>query len=76
MVAEHRQRPHAPLSVLRCVRLALCGMKARGRRLISVKGGSLDRPVDLSTATHIWTSRKLEGVVVPLTAVQFAEEPD
>ena len=42
---------------------------------VSVKGGSLDQPVDLTRATHIWVSRKLPGVVIPEGAPQFAEEP-
>jgi hypothetical protein len=41
----------------------------------TLKGGSLDRPLDLSAAVHIWTSRKLSGVVIPAGATQFAEEP-
>ena len=44
--------------------------------VVSVKGGSLDRPVDLTRATHIWVSRKLPGVVVPEGVLQFAEEPE
>ena len=43
---------------------------------VSVKGGSLDQPVDLTRATHIWVSRKLPGVVIPEGAPQFAEEPE
>ncbi len=43
---------------------------------IFIKGGSLDGPVDLSQATHIWTSRKLPGVVIPPGAVQYPQEPD
>ncbi len=43
---------------------------------ISVKGGSMDRAVDLRSAVHIWTSRKLSGVVIPETAAQFPGEPD
>jgi hypothetical protein len=42
---------------------------------VSVKGGSLDDGVDLSGAVHIWTSRKLAGVVVPANARQYAMEP-
>ena len=42
----------------------------------SIKGGSLDAPIDLSTAIHIWTSRKLPGTVIPPGAQQFAEEPE
>ena len=44
--------------------------------MVSIKGGSLDRPVDLTRATHIWVSRKLPGVVIPEGAPQFAEEPE
>jgi len=43
---------------------------------ISVKGGSLDQPPDLRTAFHIWTRRKLSGVVIPEDARQFPGEPD
>jgi hypothetical protein len=43
---------------------------------ISVKGGSLDEPVDLSLAAHIWTSRKLPGVIIPENAKQYPGEPD
>jgi hypothetical protein len=43
---------------------------------VSVKGGSLDAPVDLAAAVHIWTSRKMPGVVIPEGAPQFPEEPD
>jgi len=39
-----------------------------------VKAGSLDEPVDISNAVHIWTSRKLPSVVIPEDARQFAEE--
>lgn len=42
---------------------------------ISIKGGSLDEPVDLSNAVHIWTSRKLPGFVIPADARQFPGEP-
>ncbi len=43
--------------------------------VVSVKGGSLDTPPDLSDARHIWTSRKLRGVVVPEHAETHEEEP-
>ncbi len=46
------------------------------RETISVKGGSLDQPLDLTQAIHIWTTRKLPGVVIPEHASQFPEEPD
>jgi hypothetical protein len=38
---------------------------------VSIEGGSLDRPPDLSPAVHVWTSRKLPGVVIPEDAAQF-----
>ncbi|WP_207477456.1 GFA family protein [Arenibaculum pallidiluteum] len=43
--------------------------------VVSVKGGSLDAPLDLSGAIHIWTSRKLPGVVIPAGAETHSEEP-
>jgi hypothetical protein len=43
---------------------------------MSLKGGSLDEPVDLRSAAHIWTSRKLAGVEIPPGAAQFSSEPD
>ena len=42
---------------------------------VSVKGGSLDAPVDLSTAFHIWTCRKLNGVILPEGATTYEQEP-
>jgi hypothetical protein len=43
---------------------------------VTLKGGSLDQPVDVSHAIHIWTRRKLEGIVIPEGAVQYPGEPD
>jgi hypothetical protein len=43
---------------------------------ISIKGGSLDEPVDLTDAIHIWTSRKLTGVVIPAGSLQYEGEPE
>jgi hypothetical protein len=43
---------------------------------ISVKDGSLDDPVDLGSAVHIWTSRMLPGVLVPEGAARFPGEPE
>jgi hypothetical protein len=43
---------------------------------ISIKGGSLDQPVDLSAAIHIWTKRALPGIVIPEGAQRYQEEPD
>ena len=43
---------------------------------VSVKGGSLDEPPDLGDAIHIWTARRLRGVVIPDGAVCHPGEPD
>ena len=44
-------------------------------RILSVKGGTLDDPPDLSRAAHIWTASKLPGVLVPEGAPSFPGEP-
>ena len=41
---------------------------------LSIKGGSLDQPPNLTAAIHVWVSRKLPGVIIPQGAPQFAEE--
>lgn len=43
--------------------------------VVSVKGGSLDAPPDLSGAKHIWVKRKLAGVVIPEGVETWPEEP-
>jgi hypothetical protein len=43
--------------------------------VVSVKGGSLDDPVDLRGVPHIWTARKLPGVIVPDDSEQYPGEP-
>jgi hypothetical protein len=42
---------------------------------ISIKAGSLDQPIDATAAIHIWTSRKLAGLIIPEDALQYPEEP-
>ena len=42
---------------------------------VSVKGGSLDQPPDLSGAKHIWTNRKLPGAMIPPGSEVWEEEP-
>jgi hypothetical protein len=65
--------------VLDCVFCEVCGSRIHhstpGSATISVKGGSLDEAVDLTSAEHIWVTRKLPGVLIPEHARQFAEEP-
>ena len=43
--------------------------------VISIKGGSLDKPPNLTNAKHIWTSSKLHGVMIPNGAETYLEEP-
>jgi hypothetical protein len=66
---------------LTCYFCPACGSRVwHGERhpgdTISVKGGSLDEPPDLNRAFHIWTKRKLAGVVIPVHCRQFPGEPD
>lgn len=42
---------------------------------VSLKGGSLDRPPDLTNAAHIWVGRKLPGVAIPAGAERHDKEP-
>ena len=44
-------------------------------KTVTIKAGSLDEAVDFSTAIHIWTSRKLPGLVIPPGAEHYPEEP-
>jgi hypothetical protein len=44
--------------------------------VLSVKGGTLDDPPDLFSAVHIWTARKLPGILVPDGVRSFPGEPD
>ena len=43
---------------------------------VNIKGGSLDEPLDLGKAVHLWGSSMLPGVVIPAGAVLFPHEPD
>jgi hypothetical protein len=73
------QRPTDSGRVLHCAFCVACGTRIRhatpGEPTVSVKGGSLDEPPDLTAAKHIWTSRRLAGVVIPDNATQFPGEP-
>ena len=49
---------------------------AEGVDLLHLDGEDLlDEPVDLTGAIHIWTSRKLNGVVIPEGPRQYPGEP-
>lgn len=64
---------------LRCAFCPICGSRLWHEydpltEMVSIKGGSLDEPIDVSDAVHIWVKRKLPGIVIPNTAKQFLEE--
>jgi hypothetical protein len=42
----------------------------------SIKAGSLDDPVDITQAIHIWTDSKLPGVDIPDGNQKFPKEPE
>lgn len=73
-------RPTDSGKTLNCLFCPNCGSrvvhKTEGDEgWLVVKPGSLDEPVDYSTAIHIWTKRKLPGFEIPEDAVAFPEEP-
>ena len=61
-----------------CFFCTSCGSRVwhqvQGGNVVSLKAGSLDEPVDISTAIHIWVSRKLPGVTIPAGARQFEKQ--
>jgi hypothetical protein len=74
-------RPTDSGNVLECAFCPTCGSRVWHQRsgsseTISVKGGSFDEPVDLSRAVHIWTTRRLQGVVIPAGATCYEHAPD
>lgn len=78
---QHWSRPTDSGRTLTCFFCPTCGSRVwhgdKDREdHISIKGGSLDEPVDLTDAIHIWTSRKLAGVIIPEGARQYPGEPD
>jgi hypothetical protein len=73
-------RPTDTGRTLECAFCPDCGTRLFHRYdaaapMLSVKGGSLDEPVDLTAAVHIWTARMLPGIVLPAGAVTFPGEP-
>jgi len=74
-------RPTDTGNTLDCAFCPDCGSRLWHQRrgatdTLSIKGGSLDQPVDLGNATHIWTSRMLPGILLPLGVAAFPGEPD
>jgi hypothetical protein len=74
------ERPTESGGRLACSFCPVCGTRLFHRSLaepgvLSIKGGSLDEPPDLTEAYHIWTASKLPGVVIPPGAASFQGEP-
>ncbi|ACV36308.1 GFA family protein [Accumulibacter sp.] len=73
-------RPTDSGHALECAFCPHCGSRLWHQRVgaaetISVKGGSLDDAIDLRAAVHIWTSRMLPGIILPIDATQFSGQP-
>jgi hypothetical protein len=74
------RRPTRAGGAMACFFCPDCGTRVwhgdpAAEAVVSVKGGSLDAPPDLSRARHIWTSRKLPGVILPEGAETWPEDP-
>jgi len=74
-------RPTDSGHVLECAFCPDCGSRLWHQRVgasetISLKGGSLDDPIDLRSAVHIWTARMLPGIIIPHDARQFRGQPE
>lgn len=66
--------------VLRCFFCSNCGSRLYHKPMprpgrLSVKGGALDQPPDLTGAKHIWTRSRLPGVEIPAGSARFKREP-
>ncbi len=64
---------------LKCAFCPTCGSRLwhehdQASETVSIKGGSLDEPIDVSNAIHVWVSRKLPGIIIPDGAKQFPED--
>jgi hypothetical protein len=51
------------------------GMATARDVTISITGGSLAEPTDVSAAAHLWTAHKLPAMIIPEHAQQHAREP-
>jgi hypothetical protein len=76
----HWTRQTASGHTLECAFCRSCGSRLWHQSTgypdtLNIKGGSLDAPVDLTRAVHIWTSSKLPGVVIPDGATSYPHEP-
>ncbi len=63
---------------LKCAFCANCGSRLWHEHVpaldyVSLKGGSLDEPVDVANAIHVWVKRKIPGIIIPEGAKQSPE---
>ncbi len=73
-------RPTASGARLDCAFCRECGSRLwhasdATPRTVTIKAGSLDDALDAFKAIHLWTVRKLPGIIIPPGAVQFPKEP-
>ena len=78
--AKRWSRPTDSGRSLGCYFCPVCGSRvwhadAEEHVTVSIKGGSLDEPLDVTAAVHIWTTRKLQGISIPEHAEQHVREP-
>ena len=74
-------RPTDTGGTLDCFFCNVCGTRVwhgnpETEKRVSVKGGSLDVPPDLTGVPHIWVASKLAGVAIPEGAMTWPGEPD
>jgi len=73
-------RPTESGSKLDCLFCDDCGTRVVHLRVSApatagIKAGTLDEPVDLAQAIHIWTSRALPGALIPADRPSYPKEP-
>lgn len=65
--------------ILRCAFCPTCGSRLwhesdPASATLSIKAGSLDQPIDVANAIHVWVARKLPGIIIPDRAKWFPFE--
>lgn len=78
---SHWQRTADSGNIIDCAFCPQCGTRiwhspSNIPEMVRVRGGSLDVPLDVSRAVHIWTKRKLAGVEIPAGAKQVPGQPE
>jgi hypothetical protein len=64
---------------LKCAFCPTCGSRVwhepePATGAVSIKVGSLDEPIDVSNAIHVWVKRKLPDIIISADVKQFPEE--